>query len=75
MRRQVLRGVLSGLAALVALYVLGGAGLLVEWLTGRQLFDGALALAGIVAALCVGVAMLRRLGHSADISKDSDNRL
>jgi hypothetical protein len=71
-RRQVLHGVLGGLATLVALYVLGGAGLLVEWLTGRQLFNGATALVGMLIALSIGIGVLGRLGHTEDAPKDSD---
>ncbi len=66
MGRQLLRGGLGALAALATLYALGAVGLFVEWLTGRPSFNGAIACGGLLLALGVGVAVLRRLGRSAD---------
>ena len=65
MGRQILRGVLGGLAALATLYALGAAGLFVEWLTRQSAFEGPFAFVGLLLALGIGVLVLHRLSRSA----------
>jgi hypothetical protein len=66
MGRQILRGVLGGLAALATLYALGSAGLFVEWITRQPAFDGAFTFVGLLLSLGIGVLVLHRLSRSAE---------
>jgi hypothetical protein len=61
MGRKLLRGVIAGLAAVATLYAFGAAGLLVRRVTGHDAVTGFIAWVGLVAAVGVGVAVLRYL--------------
>jgi hypothetical protein len=63
-RRKLLNGVLSGLAALAALYAFGVIGLLAERLTGRSAVNTAVAFLGLALAVGLDVLVLRRLSRS-----------